>query len=160
MGDGQYIDVALATGSDSLGDTRGAAPADFNGDGRLDIAMSNNNGQPTILLNQLEDAGHWLAFSLEGRQSNRSAVGARVTLGASGKTITRWVEAGSGFSSQAPLNAHMGLGPNPVLESLEILWPSGLLEQWNAGDLEGVALDQTLHIVEGEKQLQMTRLER
>ena len=118
------------------------AVADFDLDGRLDIAINNNNAEPTIYLNRFSDSGNWLDIELLGGEgSNRDGIGARVRLttvdteGAPGKTMTRWVEAGSGYASQSAFVVHFGLGSADALAALEIAWPSGRVERLQGEDL-------------------------
>lgn len=127
------------------------AVADFDGDGRLDLAMNNNNNVPALYWNRIDNGSRYLGIELVGRTGNTDAVGARVSLtfdqpGGSRKTSTRWVEAGSGYASQSSHVLHFGLGQEPTLETLEIVWPSGHVDRLDA-DLLG--LDRTLHIAEG-----------
>jgi len=84
-------------------------------------------------------------LDLEGRQSNRDAVGARVRVEAGGRFLTRWVEAGSGYASQAPHLVHFGLGNADRVERAEILWPSGQLDQ---PEISGV--DRLVQVTEGQ----------
>jgi enediyne biosynthesis protein E4 len=94
------MDVARPTGSDCVKDSRGVAVADFDGDGRLDVVINNNNETPTVYLNDLKRTGN--AFELKlvganasdgsGPHSSRDAIGASVIVKAGGKTMTRQVE--------------------------------------------------------------------
>ncbi|MEK6279449.1 MAG: CRTAC1 family protein [Acidobacteriota bacterium] len=139
VGKGQFIDVARPTGSDSVKDGRGVAVADFNRDGRLDLVMNNNNETPVLYLNNLRKSGNSLELKLVGGsdpnlradappKSNRDAIGAIVRLTASGKTMTRQVEAGSGYASQMMLPVHFGLGKAEQVDTIEIRWPSGRVQ--------------------------------
>lgn len=152
--------MARPTGTDALPDGRGVAVADLDGDGGLDLVIQNNGAPPTIYRNRVaRRAGRWTAFELEGRISNRDAVGARVALTLrqtrSGEptetTLLRVVEAGSGYASQSPHRLHFGLGPEPRLEALDLVWPSGARQRWNGEEL--AALDpvgRTIRLVEPE----------
>ncbi len=111
-------------------DGRGVAAADLDRDGRLDLVIANNNAPPTILMNALESAGRWVELELVGSRSNRDAVGAAVRLRAGGKTMTRTVEAGSGYSAQSAHTLHFGLAGAEELESLEVRWPSGAVDEY------------------------------
>ena len=139
------MDVARPTGADCVKDSRGVAVADFDGDGRLDMVINNNNETPTVYLNDLKRTGN--AFELKlvgafaadgpGPRSTRDAVGASVIVKAGGKTMTRQVEAGSGYASESMRPLHFGIGAASSLESIEIRWPSGLVQRMEGGQVEG-----------------------
>jgi len=139
------MDVARPTGSDCVKDSRGVAVADFDGDGRLDVVINNNNETPTVYLNDLKKTGN--AFELKlvgasgsegsGPRSTRDAIGASVRVTAGGKTITRQVEAGSGYASESMRPLHFGLGAADRVESIEIRWPSGLVQRMEGEQVEG-----------------------
>lgn len=92
-------------------------------------------------------------MALNGRESNPDGVGARARLtlrdgpGAPARTLTRWLEAGSGYASQSQHSLHFGLGGSPSLEALEVTWPSGHVDRFDGDEL---AVDHHLRIVEGE----------
>ncbi|MEM7583184.1 MAG: ASPIC/UnbV domain-containing protein [Acidobacteriota bacterium] len=113
------------------------------------MAINNNNSQPTLYLNQLA-AGNWLQFDLVGSASNRDAVGAkiRVTLsgfagGASEKTLTRWVEAGSGYAAQSAFPVHFGLGAAEEVAAVEITWPDGEVVRFGGDE---IGINQALRV--------------
>ncbi|MEM7354667.1 MAG: CRTAC1 family protein [Acidobacteriota bacterium] len=136
VGDGRFVDVARPSGADGLLDGRGVATADFNGDGRLDLAINNNNSRPTLYLNRIADAGNWLQLALVGSTSNRDAVGAKVALTFGHRTLTRWVEAGSGYAAQSAYPLHFGLGQAEHVDAVEITWPSGEVVRLDGADVE------------------------
>ena len=121
---------------------RGAAFADFNNDGRLDIAVTALNQSPALLMNETL-AGHWLQLKLDGRESNRSALGARVTARAAGRVQVAWVANSVGYASASDLRVHFGLGKAVRVEEIQIEWPSGQVQT-----MRDVAADQILRIVE------------
>ena len=123
------------------------AAADFDRDGRIDLVIANNNHAPTILMNRLATPGRWVELELEGRRSNRDAVGARVKLIAGGRTMIRTVQAGSGYAAQSAHPLHFGLAQATEIEALEVRWPSGVVEQ-HAGE----AL-RTLVVLDGRTRL-------
>jgi len=135
----QFVDVARPTGSDCIKDGRGVAVADFDGDGRLDLVINNNNAAPTLYLNNVKRSGNSVVLKLEGSakelegsmHTNRDAIGAQVRLAIAGKTMMRQVEAGSGFAAEGMLPVHFGVGNATRIEAVEITWPSGLLQKFD-----------------------------
>jgi len=136
----QFMDVARPTGSDSIKDGRGVAIADFNGDGKLDLVINNNNAAPTLYLNEVKRSGNSVVIKLEGiapatgksLATNRDAIGAQVRLTIAGKTMMRQVEAGSGFAAEGMLPVHFGVGNATRIEAVEITWPSGLVQKFDS----------------------------
>ena len=152
VGNGQFMDVARPTGTDGIKDGRGVAVADFNGDGKLDLVINNNNAPPTLYLNEVRKSGNSLVMKLEGRMpSNRDAIGAQVRLTIVGKTMMRQVEAGSGFASEGMLPIQFGLGNATRIEGVEIKWPSGLVQKFDAAQTNGW-INSQVRITEGNAQ--------
>jgi hypothetical protein len=88
-----------------------------------------NDGQSNVLLrNDLAPGSHWLAFDLTGVISNRSAIGARVTLVSDGRRQIQEVSGGSGYMSQNSLTIEFGLGTATMADSVIVAWPSGYVE--------------------------------
>ena len=83
---------------------------DLNNDGLIDAVVFNQNGPPSIFLNDTKPSGHRVLFKLEGTTSNRAAIGARVTLYAGGVARIAEVRAGGSYISQNDLRLHFGLG--------------------------------------------------
>ena len=151
------MDVARPTGSDCVKDSRGVAVADFNGDGRLDMVINNNNETPTLYLNDLKRSGNAVELKLvgaggdaDGLRSTRDALGACVRLTAGGKTMTRQVEAGSGYASESMRPLHFGLGPADHIDAVEITWPSGRVQRIEGEELKTlVGVNRLVTIEEG-----------
>ena len=156
VGDDLFVDTARPAGADGLGDGRGVAVADLDGDGRLDLAINNNNAVPTIYFNRSTPQNNWLMVEVigDGHSSSRDAVGARVALTlAGGRTMTRWVEAGSGYAAQSAFPVHFGLGTAIELRALEVTWPSGSTRRLEGAELEALGLNRTLRLEEGSPQI-------
>lgn len=142
---GRFIDVSDASGANDPGQGRSVAVADFDGDGYLDMIVANYGQAPLLYRNASRSLGnHWLRLTLEGRASNRDAVGARVTIHVTGmRPQVREVQIGQGLGSCNEKTLHFGLGRAGRAERVEIAWPSGQRQI-----LRGVNSDQTLHIAE------------
>jgi len=133
LGDGTFADVAAAAGVGNDLDGRGVGVLDLDRDGRLDLVQTNARQPSLVFHNTSPGSGHWVALRLTGGEgSNRDAVGARVTLTAGGESWIREVDGGNGYASQSSLTVHVGLGEVTDLDSVEIRWPSGNVERWEA----------------------------
>ncbi len=104
---------------------RGIATADIDGDGDLDILITQNGRRPVLLRNDQQTDHHWLRLQLKGRAPNPSAIGARVTLTAGGVNQVRELLPARGYLSSVELPLTFGLGPSDRVESLVIRWPDG-----------------------------------
>ncbi len=125
---------------------RGAAYADIDNDGDLDVLLTTNNGAPTLLRNDGGNRNGWLRVRTVGGPSNRDGVGARVTVTRSGGTSS-WalVHTGSSFASQSELAPTFGLGPAPGPVRVEVAWPSGRVDS-----ATGVPPNRTVTMQEGK----------
>jgi hypothetical protein len=112
------VGAALATATAAH---RGGALADFDNDGRIDVATSALGDIPELWEN-LGPAGHWLRFELEGTRSNRDGIGARVQIG---KTQSNVMTTAVGYASSSKQGVHFGLGKATSVETVTIHWPSG-----------------------------------
>ena len=122
---------------------RGAAFADYDHDGDLDVVVVNHGGTATLLRNDGGNHGHWLDLRLEGRRSNRTADGARIRVVA-GKSVTiREIGAQASYLSQNDLTEHIGLGALTTVDSVVVNWPSGIRQV-----MTNIAANQTIEIVE------------
>jgi len=137
----------------ALQSRRGAAFGDLNNDGLIDAVVFNQNGPPSVFLNDTKASGHRVLFKLEGTTSNRSAIGARVTVYAGGIARIAEVRAGGSYISQNDLRLHFGLGLETRISKVEITWPNGKREE-----LKDLAADAIYTIVEGKGITQTTPL--
>lgn len=147
QGNGQFRDVTDEIGGGLLLEksSRGVAFADYDNDGDVDILIVNLNDRPTLLRNEGESKNHWITLRLVGTKSNRDAIGARVRLLTGGLEQSAEVRSGGSFMSNNDVRLHFGLGREKRIESLEVRWPSGLVEKFV--DLRA---DQFLWITEGK----------
>jgi Flp pilus assembly protein TadD len=105
---------------------RGAAVADFDNDGRMDLVVTALGDRPELLHNITPTANHWLILRLVGSSSNRDALGAVVRLETSdGKTMWNHVSTSVGFASSSDPRVHFGLGKSDKISSVHIAWPGG-----------------------------------
>jgi len=127
IGNGIFTNVSDTLGADFQRPfvSRGAAVADFDNDGDLDILVSNNGQAPQLLRNDGGNDNHWLQLFLIGTKSNRDAVGARVKVIAGDLTLYEQRKGGMSYQSAQDPRLHFGLGQRNNVDSVEITWPSG-----------------------------------
>src|SRR5438105_2420817 len=141
----EFVDVSSASGAvfgqPWLG--RGMAIGDMDNDGRLDAMVSTNDGPAHIVRNETPTQNHWLLLKLVGHKSNRDAIGAEIKIvTAKGQQFATVSTAGS-YLSSGDKRAHFGLGSELLAPSIEIRWPSGILQT-----LKNVRADQIVQIDE------------
>lgn len=127
-GAGHFNDVARLVGVREMFDGRSVAVADLWNRGVLDVIVAHQNGPVLIYRNTVDTANKWIDLDLEGGIGNRSAIGAEVRVTWNGQTQVQTVSGGIGFSSQNQRRLHFGLGKSPVIEKVEIRWPSGKIQ--------------------------------
>jgi enediyne biosynthesis protein E4 len=127
-GAGKFIDVAQAVGATDIYDGRSVALADLWNRGILDVVVANQRGPLLLYKNTAKPENQWIEFALTGTKSNRSAIGAQVTLYWNGQHQVQEVSGGSGFAAQNDRRLHFGLGSNPQIEKAVIRWPSGKIQ--------------------------------
>jgi len=147
QGNGKFKDLSkqCGPGCTEPRSSRGLAIADFWNEGRLSAVVNNMDDKPSLLVNLAASTNHWVGISLEGTRSNRDGIGARVTLFAAGHKWAQEVRSGSSYLSSSDLRLHFGLGTFASFDRIEVLWPSGLLEEFPGGPADRFAL-----LVEGK----------
>jgi hypothetical protein len=104
---------------------RGAAVADLNHDGKLDIVVTALSAPAEIWLNNSPDANHWIELALEGTKSNRDGIGAKIRISAGGQAQFDQLSHASGYASSTAAPVHFGLGNAKSVDEIEVRWPSG-----------------------------------
>jgi enediyne biosynthesis protein E4 len=124
---GRFMDVSESSGPGitERHSSRGAAFGDYDNDGAVEVAVNNQNEAPTLLHLQAQPVGNWILLKLEGTASNRSAIGAHVSLTAGKLTQSAEVRSGGSYLSQSDLRLHFGLGSATKVDRIEITWPGG-----------------------------------
>jgi hypothetical protein len=128
-GDGTFADES-APFEHSVRAHRGAAFADFDNDGRIDIAVSALGEPAELWRNTTVGTGNWLRVVLQGKRSNRDGIGARITVGKQ----SAWLQTASSYSSSSHAGVHFGLG-DAAGASLTIYWPSGSVQPLMVGQV-------------------------
>jgi hypothetical protein len=145
LGDGRFEELIEEAGPGvaAAHTSRGCAFGDFDNDGDVDVLVWNMNEPPSLLRNDVSGGGGWLKVLLVGSQSNRSAIGARVTARYGGRSQAQEVTAQSSFYSANDRRLHFGLG-NAGKADLVVRWPNGTSET-----ITGVEANQLVVIREG-----------
>ena len=137
-GNGTFEDVTA-----TLGDAfnrpimgRGAAYADIDGDGDLDMAVTTLAGPAHLFRNDGGDQHHWLRVRAVGSPSNRSGLGTVVRVTSASGTQWQMVHSGSSYASQSELTLTFGLGEDTQVSTLEVEWPSGTTQTFEDLDAD------------------------
>ena len=147
LANGRFEDVSDRSGPGILAkhSSRGGAIGDFDNDGDLDVLVVNMNEPPSLLRNENRSGNNWLKVKVIGTKSNRSAIGAKVSVaGADGGQQTNVVLSQSGYLSHNDPRLHFGLGKAAKVDFVEVSWPSGLVET-----IDNPEVNQLLRVVEG-----------
>ena len=113
--------------------------------GKIDIVINNQNDPPTVLHNDGADPNHWISIRTVGTKSNRDGIGARVSVRAGGRRQIQEVTSGGSYLSQSDLRIHFGLGSALLVDTIEIRWPSGAIDE-----LKDMPADRLLTVEEGK----------
>jgi hypothetical protein len=150
LGKGKFQEVTKSLGqafaTPRVG--RGAAYADINNDGRLDLLLSTNGGPVYLFRNEAQGAqasNHSLRIKLAGTKSNRDGIGTTVRLTSGGETQTQMLRSGSSYLSASELVLTFGLAQRDRADNIEIRWPSGQQDH-----LSNATAEQTITVTEGK----------
>lgn len=131
---------------------RGAAYADYDGDGDLDIVLTQNQGPAVLLRNDSPQPGHYLHIRLRGTQSNRDGLGTEVRVYTPDGVQRQTVRTGVSYFSQSTLHLTFGLGTATEVRQIELLWPSGTRDVYH-----NIAANTRLLATEGETSQPLAR---
>ncbi len=147
LGKAQFAELS----SDTLGSYfsqpqlgRGLALVDWNRDGRNDFAVTFLDRPAALVTNQTRHVGHFLALHLRGTESDRDAIGTKVTVVAGDVSHFTQLVAGDGYQVSCQRQLLLGLGSNDHVDQLQVTWPTGRRQTW-----EQLAADQELILIEG-----------
>lgn len=127
-GEGDFTDVAQMVGFTDRYDGRAVALADLFNNGSLDILEANQRGPLLIYKNTVNPHNNWIELHLLGARSNRSAIGAEVTMYWNGREQRQVINGGSGFCAENDRRVHFGLGSAARVDKVVIHWPSGVVQ--------------------------------
>jgi hypothetical protein len=147
---GRFRDISLDAGAGITTpfNSHGVAAADFDNDGAVEILVNNSHDRPSLLKN-LGERGNWILLKLEGTKSNRDAIGARVSVRVGDHQQTQEVRSGGGYISQSDFRLHFGLGKASKADTVEISWPSGLVQRFeNVAGNRIVKIRESIGIME------------
>jgi len=153
QGNGKFKDISKASGpgiTDPMS-SRGLAVGDLWNDGRESAVVNNMDEKPLLLVNLVANSNHWIGVMLQGTQSNRDGIGARVIVSAGGHTWFQEVRSGSSYISNNDLRLHFGLGSASTVQYVDVAWPSGRDERFPGG-----SADHFVTLIEGRGVLHKT----
>ncbi|HEY1341384.1 MAG TPA: CRTAC1 family protein, partial [Bryobacteraceae bacterium] len=158
-GDGTFADLTNFVNFARPGNKgHGVSFIDIDEDGDLDIFAQLGGHYPgdhtynAFYKNLKANQNHWLEVDLRGVKSNRSAIGAQLTVKAGALLVYREVKGSEGFGATSPYRQHFGLGKNTTIDSFEIRWPSGQKHVFT-----GLAADHIISLKEDEAMWKMVK---
>jgi hypothetical protein len=142
---GTFLDISSQAGPGITDrrSSRGSAVGDLDNDGSLEIVVNNMNDTPSLLKNYGEKK-NWILIKAVGKKSNRSGIGARVTVVTGKLKQMNEARSGDSYISQNDLRLHFGIGDATKVDRVEILWPSGRNEAF-----ENLKANQIVTLEEG-----------
>lgn len=146
-GDGTFEDAGVLGGAYFRAEllSRGAAVADFDDDGRMDVLVTTIGGSPVLLRSRGVAKSHWITLDLRGPHGNPTALGAIVTVTAAGRKQTQVATGQTGYLTQGDPRLHFGLGAVDRVDTVEIRWPDGSRQE-----LVAPAIDKIVRATFGE----------
>jgi hypothetical protein len=150
---GHFEDVSMQAGPgiSTPAPARGCAFGDFDNDGDIDVVVNCVNQVPQLIRCDSTTGNHWIKVRTIGTKSNRSGIGARIRCVARMPNIEKPVEqvdevrSGGSYFSQNDLRVHFGLGKATKVDSLQIRWPSGHIDE-----LKDIEVDRVIYVKEGQ----------
>jgi hypothetical protein len=145
---GKWKPLTEAAGFDAApgGRHRGCAFGDLNGDGRVDIVATALARDAEIWMNTSANTGHWLEFALRGVKSNRDGIGAAIKIVTKSGIQYNHMTTSVGYASSSDGPVHFGLGADKIADTVEIRWPSGIVQTLN-----NVEADRVIQVTEPAK---------
>ena len=125
LGNTQFEDKTKAWGLGQLGNSNGASYADLDNDGDLDIIINNINGPAFIYRNNVDSGQSHIQIELQGESGNLAGYGSQVSLFADGKRQMVELQPYRGYQGNISQILHVGLGENPIIDSIIVTWPDG-----------------------------------
>ncbi len=150
MGHGKFEDASHSLGPDFEKPmvARGAAAADFDHDGDLDLVFNNNNGAAAFYTNEGGNKNNWLNVKLVGTKSTRNGLDAVVRVESALGKQWKTVHSGSSYCSQSDLALTFGFAQDKVVQSVSVEWPSGTKQQFkNVPVNQFITIDESKGIV-------------
>jgi hypothetical protein len=146
LGGSKFVEVTQSLGAAFASPkvARGAAYADIDNDGALDVLMTTNGGRAYLFHNE-GGTNRSLRIKLLGTKSNRDGIGAVIIVTSGGDKQSKMLRSGSSYMSQSELVATFGLARKTQADSIEIQWPSGQVDK-----LANVGAGQTVTVQEGK----------
>jgi len=134
-GNGVFAEMSVAVGLFENGVGRGVVPFDYDSDGDLDVLVTHEFAAPILFRNDGGNANHWIDIELEGLESPRQGIGARVTVTSAGLDLVQEMSASGTYVSQnGTARLHFGLGPGtPKVDNVRVEWTSGSVQNVKSG---------------------------
>ena len=146
-GSGEFRDISLD--NDSFCGTgmisRGVACGDIDGDGGLDLLITNIAGPARLFRNAAPKSGHWLMVRAVDPALHRDAYGAEIRVHAGDRTWLRWINPAYSYLCSNDPRAHFGIGPADHVDSIDVIWPDG-----NEESFTGMTVDSSLILEKGK----------